>query len=429
MVTERKVKNHPDEPLLAATQSRGVIRKSDFESRTVEATKSLETLKLVEVDDFVISLRSFQGGIERAYARGIISPAYTILRPRRASDLNYLTLLFKSRQFIDALTLTVTGIREGQSIEYPRLARDLVPVPPPDEQAAIVKYLAHAHARIDKAIAAKRRMIALVEEQAQSVIDQAVTRGLASGAHLKDSGVEWLGPIPTDWSIRRAKYVLKPIDVRTATGSEPRLTVSSSLGVVPKGTVNVYMFEAASYVGHKLCWPGDLVINSLWAWGRGLAVSKHHGIVSSAYGVYRLRVDGGLEPDFLNELVRSNAYHRELFVNSRGVWKSRLQLTDDRFLATSLPVPPTNEQHAIMMVVETARKESHAAVALATKQIDLLEAFRARLTSDVVTGQVDVRALAATLATLPVTTLAAGSTGAEESLHEVAEEFLEGEPI
>ena len=63
--------------------------------------------------------------------------------------------------------------------------------------------------------------------------------------------------------------------------------MSSNRGVVPRRSATVTMFKAESYAGHKLCWPGDLVINSLWAWSRGLGVSQHHGIVSTAYGVYR----------------------------------------------------------------------------------------------------------------------------------------------
>ena len=129
LLGERSSKGFPTEPLLAATQSAGVVRKQDYESRTVTAQKDLHLLKLVEAGDFVISLRSFQGGIERAHHRGIISPAYTVLYPRDWRDRDYLSLLFKSRGFIDGLTLCVTGIREGQNstissfrgIDCPRL--------------------------------------------------------------------------------------------------------------------------------------------------------------------------------------------------------------------------------------------------------------------------------------------------------------------
>lgn len=117
LLVERSQKGFPDEPLLASTQSHGVILKSDYATRTVTATKDLHLLKLVEVGDFVISLRSFQGGIERCHHRGIISPAYTVLTAKSDKYRDYLTYLFKSKPFVDSLTLSVTGIREGQNID------------------------------------------------------------------------------------------------------------------------------------------------------------------------------------------------------------------------------------------------------------------------------------------------------------------------
>ena len=113
---ERSQKGFPNEPLLAATQNHGVILKSQYENRTVEAVKSLDTLKLVEIGDFVISLRSFQGGLEYAHNRGIISPAYTILTPTHIKA-SYFKHLSKSDIFISLLKSSVTGIREGQNID------------------------------------------------------------------------------------------------------------------------------------------------------------------------------------------------------------------------------------------------------------------------------------------------------------------------
>ena len=84
----------------------------------------------------------------------------------------------------------------------------------------------------------------------------------------KESGLPWLRQMPTHWGIKRGKSVFQSIDKRSATGQEELLTVSSARGVVPRRTASVTMFKAESYLGYKLCWPGDLVINSLWAWGR-----------------------------------------------------------------------------------------------------------------------------------------------------------------
>lgn len=197
--------------------------------------------------------------------------------------------------------------------------------------------------------------------------------GLKPYPAYKESGVPWLGKVPEHWAVRRAKAVFRCIDVRSTTGGEELLTVSSERGVVPRSSATVTMFKAESYVGHKLCWPGDLVINSLWAWGRGLGVSWHHGLVSSAYGVYRLGPDSGCEPRFIHEFVRSVPFNWELRVRSRGVWISRLQLTDDQFLAAPMPIPSQEEQVSIVRFLEHADREIRRCVRARMKLIKLLE--------------------------------------------------------
>src|SRR5688572_3023838 len=144
-------------------------------------------------------------------------------------------------------------------------------------------------------------------------------------------GLPWAESIPSHWFVRRGKSIFKCIDVRSETGDEELLTVSAAHGVIPRRTATVTMFKAESYAGYKLCWPGDLVINSLWAWGRGLGVTRHHGIVSSAYGVYRLRDQDAAVAAYIDALVRSDPFNWELHVRSKGIWISRLQLTDESF--------------------------------------------------------------------------------------------------
>lgn len=116
---------HPDEEMLCATQNKGVIPQSLYDGSVVAVTKGFENLKLVKKGDFVISLRSFQGGIEYAYYRGIISAAYTILHPIDEDYTEYFKYLFKSSVFINVLKTCVTGIREGQNINYNILGNTL----------------------------------------------------------------------------------------------------------------------------------------------------------------------------------------------------------------------------------------------------------------------------------------------------------------
>ncbi|RMH21088.1 MAG: restriction endonuclease subunit S, partial [Gammaproteobacteria bacterium] len=197
LLRQRSEKGYPEEPLLAATQTKGVVRKENYENRTVLALKDLHLLKLVKVGDFVISLRSFQGGLEYAREQGIISPAYTILYPVDEGNHAYLAKLFKSKPFIENLNLYVTGIRQGQNIDYVKLSRSSIPLPPLAEQRAIARYLDWADSRIRRLIRARQRQIKLLEEYKQALIHQAVTgqvdvrTGQPYPAY-KDSGVEWL---------------------------------------------------------------------------------------------------------------------------------------------------------------------------------------------------------------------------------------------
>ncbi len=197
-------------------------------------------------------------------------------------------------------------------------------------------------------------------------------RDLPRYSETRPTMLPWASAVPRHWRLERAKTIMRAIDVRSVSGEEELLTVSSKRGVIPRASATVSMFKAESYVGHKLCWPNDLVINSLWAWGRGLGIARHHGIVSTAYGVYRQR-NTDLDPSYLHELVRSEPFQWELQVRSQGVWKSRLQISDERWLDAPLLVPPAEEQTAIVKYLAHANARIDKAIAAKRRLIALLE--------------------------------------------------------
>ena len=203
----------------------------------------------------------------------------------------------------------------------------------------------------------------------------------------KPTGVEWMGDVPEHWDVRRGKALLCPVDIRSKTGDEELLTVSAGRGVVPRKSANVTMFKAESYVGYKLCWPGDLVINSLWAWAHGLGVSQHHGIVSSAYGVYRPLPK--VHDWFIHLLTRSLPFQWELQVRSKGIWVSRLQLTDEEFLRAPFPLPPLPEQTAIVRYLDHADRRIRRYVNAKRKLIALLEEEKQAIINRAVTRGLD----------------------------------------
>lgn len=391
---ERVQKGFPNEPLLAATQTKGVVKKEDYETRTVTAQKDLHLLKLVEVGDYVISLRSFQGGIEVAHCRGIISPAYTVLKPRRAATSGYYSHFFKAKPFIDSLSLFVTGIREGQNIDYERLSRAEMPLPSDDEQAAIVRFLEHANRKIDGFIRAKRKLIELLNEQKQAIIHRAVTRGLDPHAPLKPSGFPWLGDIPRHWDVKRIKYLLREVDHRSQTGSEPLLSMRMHHGLVVFAEHFNRPPQAATLVGFKIVKPGQFVVNRMQAGNGVIYPSKlsFPGLVSPDYAVFDPIAD--VSVDYLGELFRSRTVRVKFRSESKGLGTGTsgfLRLYNDRFGAIHVALPPRKEQDSILRGLGEELVDLNTAIARTEREIALMQEYRTRLTADVVTGKLDVR--------------------------------------
>ena len=135
----------------------------------------------------------------------------------------------------------------------------------------------------------------------------------------EDSGLNWMGSIPAHWALLRAKRLFREVDERSKTGKEELLSVSHLTGVTPRRLKNVTMFMAESNVGHKVCRPGDLVINTLWAWMAALGVTRQVGLVSPAYGVYRPVEGGGILPAYADHLLRTSLYAAEYQRRSTGV--------------------------------------------------------------------------------------------------------------
>lgn len=188
----------------------------------------------------------------------------------------------------------------------------------------------------------------------------------------KVSTHEWLGPLPSHWSHLRAKYLFREVDERSITGREELLSVSHLTGVTPRSQKNVTMFLANSNVGHKICRPGDAVINTMWAWMGALGVARHTGIVSPSYGVYRPLVNCNLMPRFADYLFRTPNYVAEYQRRSTGVNSSRLRLYPEHFLRIPVVIPPLKEQEAIVRFLDSASSMLMQAIRAKKKEFELV---------------------------------------------------------
>ncbi|MDE2999947.1 MAG: hypothetical protein OXU79_12795 [Gemmatimonadota bacterium] len=414
LLVQRSEKGFPNEPLLAATQTKGVVRKEKYENRTVLALKDLELLKIVRVGDFVISLRSFQGGIEFAREQGIISPAYTILYPRVPDHHAYLARVFKSRPYIENLSLFVTGIRQGQNIDYESLARSYLPLPPLTEQAAIVRFLDHADRRIKRYIRAKQKLIALLEEQKQAIIHQAVTgqidvrTGWPYPAY-KDSGVEWLGEVPEHWRIARLKVVLSEptqngiFKKKDQFGSGvPLINVADvyreRLDVDPSTLQRVETTPDESRRFNVQ--DGDIffVRSSLKLEGTGRSAIAMNCSPDTVFECHLVQArPDGRQVNARYLVIQLNSFVFRHFLISRANMVTMATIAQDTISSCPVLMPPRKEQETIVNWLDAQWNRITHSIERENREIDLIQEYRTRLIADVVTGKLDVREAAAGL--------------------------------
>lgn len=279
-----------------------------------------------------------------------------------------------------------------ESLESDLVGDTLVPIPPKSEQLAIIRLLDAETAHIESLIAAKQQLLDLLAEKRQTVTELAVTQGLSSSSRMRESGVAWLGEVPQHWQIERARWLFRERDLRSETGDEELLTVSHITGVTPRSDKDVNMFQAESNEGYKICFPGDLVINTLWAWMGAMGVAPQKGIVSPSYHVYEPVCR--LEPAYIDALVRVPVFAQEVTRYSKGVWSSRLRLYPEGFFEVYLPVPPLSEQRAIVDYIAKQTNKIDALRSAAEETIKLLRERRAALIAATVTGQITLESTA-----------------------------------
>jgi type I restriction enzyme, S subunit len=324
--------------------------------------------------------------------RGIMSPAYIRLTPTSDEVFpEFYYWYFYAAYLGNIFNGLGGGIRQNLSqtelLEFP------VPKIPVSDQTAIARFLDHQTGRIDGLIEKKTRFIALLKEKRAAVITHAVTKGINPDVPMKDSGQDWIGAVPRHWEVLAAARLFDERDERSKTGNEELLTVSHLTGVTPRSEKTVHMIEAESTVGYKKCLPGDLVVNTLWAWMGAMGTARILGIASPAYNVYTPRRNL-LDPRYIDYLVRLPVFAKEVTRFSKGVWSSRLRLYPEGLREVRFPVPPLQEQEKLADHLDQQTTRIDGLITLTERSIDLLREKRAALITAAVTGKIDVRTAA-----------------------------------
>jgi type I restriction enzyme S subunit len=385
--------------LLSLTRVRGLITHREMTDR-IHSAKTLVGYKCYRPGQLVMNrMQAWSGMFGAGSIDGLVSPDYAVFDVLGSHSVSFLLERLKNPDLVAQFALESKGIGSGFNRLYTdRFGPIPVPLPPPDEQAAIVRFLDWANGRLERAIRAKRKVIALLNEQKQAIIHRAVTRGLDPSVPLKDSGVPWLGEIPAHWEVRRIKYLLREIDERSSTGNEPLLSMRMHHGLVLFAEHFSRAPQAATLVGFKVVRPGHFVVNRMQAGNGVIFASELTGLVSPDYAVFQPIGDANVV--FLGELFRSRAVRAKFRSESKGLGTGSsgfLRLYNDRLGAIHVALPPRTGQEAILNGLDDKLIGIDTTIARLEREITLLREYRTRLVADVVTGKLDVRDAAAAL--------------------------------
>ena len=369
---QRTSKNHPEEPLLSVTQERSLVRRDELETNVWNPDSDVSGYKLVKDGDFVISLRSFEGGLELSEVQGIVSPAYTVFYPIRRISSRYFKYLFKCHEFIIELNKYVSGIRQGKNISYSDFSEISLPIPSLTCQDEIGQYLDRKTTLIDSLIEKTVRKIELLKEKRTSLINEVVTKGLNPDVEMKDSGVEWIGEIPSHWGfskvgrhfqIGRGRVISKE-EIDSNSGDFPVYS-SQTTNDGELGKISTYDFE-----GEYVTWTTDGANTGTCFHREGrFNTTNVCGMLKSVNENYRMK----FLSFYLNQVTKP---YVRVDINPK--------LMNNMMSEIPLLIPPISEQVNIENFLRKGTSLIDSTITIEEKRIELLKEYRQSLISEMV---------------------------------------------
>lgn len=395
---ERKEKSIPADTHLTPSQKYAVLPQTEYMKltggRVVLNLTGSDNMKHVEKGDFVVHLRSFQGGIEYSRYTGKVSNAYTVLTPKDTVIDSFYRYVLKSHGFISELSKTTDQLRDGQSIKYNQLALLKYPLPNRNIQQRIADFLDAETAKIDTLIAKQERLLELLEEKRRVTITQAVTRGLDPNVELKETNIPWLSKIPISWNvimIKRLSEVKRGASPRPI--EDPRYfddfgeyswvriaDVTRSGKYLEKTPQRLSTLGASLSVKRE---PGDIFVSIAASVGKPM-ITKIKCCIHDGF-VYFPNLEGKMNFEFLWYIFTAGQCYGGL-----GKMGTQLNLNTETIGRIKIPLPSHKEQDSIVEFLNQEEKKFEQLKQKIQTQISLLRERRTSLISHAVTGKVRI---------------------------------------
>jgi type I restriction enzyme S subunit len=396
LIRPRNERNRVDLPLLSVAREKGVFVRSltDAEENHNVIPEDLSNYKVARAGNLVINkMKAWQGSMGIAPCDGIVSPAYFVF-DFGIADRAFGQALLRSKPYVAHFGQASDGVRIGQwDLTIPGMRQIPVLVPPPAEQAAIVRFLGWANGRLERAIQTKRKVIALLNEQKQVIIHRVVTRGLDPTIPLKPSGIPWLGDIPQHWALKRFKFLATvnsgQVDPRK---NEYRVLVLIAPNHIQSGSGRLLKQETADEQGADsgkyLVRRGQLIYSKIRPNLRKATIAPCDCLCSAdMYPIAPTTEE--LSTEYLLLLLLSQPFTK--FAVDTSMRVAMPKVNREALANCWMWYPGRQEQVQILGFIAREGAPLDTAIARLEREIALLREYRTRLIADVVTGKLDVR--------------------------------------
>lgn len=392
-------KRSDDYPLLSLTL-RGVILRDTSENKGKFPTE-FDTYQVVDQGDLVFCLFDIEETprtVGLAHHRGMVTGAYDVFRTRRGVEGRYFEYLYRSLDEKKALSYFYSGLRKV--IRMPTFKGIRFPVPPLAEQVTIADFLDRETAKIDALIAKQEQLIATLREDRTATITHAVTKGLDPDVEMKDSEVNWVGQVPSHWTVGKVKHGFSVVLGKMFQG-EPQSPADIELPHLKAGSIT----EAGLNTHDPMmCWfspheirslslrKNDVLVVEGGAIGRCVVLDADMPGWGFQKSLNRVRARGGDSPKFLAYLVETATACGHVSVLCG---KSTIpHFTAEKLEALEWPHPSVSEQLTIVRHLKTRCQKIDSLIAKAEEVIETLREYRSALITNAVTGKIDVRGAA-----------------------------------
>ncbi len=385
-----------NEELLSVSQYTGVTKKSDKveDGDLITTASTLEGYKKVSKFDLVSNIMlAWNGSLGFSSFDGITSPAYSVYRLIEFNHVGYFHYMVRSNLYKSEFKRNSSGVIESRLRLYTDSFYSIWSIQPPlSEQTAIAAFLDDKTAKIDRAIAQKEKMITLLKERKQIIIQNAVTKGLEPNAKMKDSGVEWIGEIPEGWEVKRLKYIIDKIK----TGTTPPTSIQAYFdgGVNwynPKDLNHEILIASEKTVSQKAIDRNEIKLfkkDSILIVGIGATTGKT--AYMSDYGTFNQQITGFHSEKHLNYYYFFLLKSLSTVMLNVASYTTLPILNNEFFKSFWLIVPPLDEQTAIVSHIETQSAKIDKAINLQEQQIEKLKELKSTLIDSAVTGKIKV---------------------------------------